>query len=402
LEWNESAGAGNGPYEYRVYVDDSPDFPTPVSHDSGWMTEAEALCDGSTCSWTFTSTNNTKWYWKVRARDPNHSNVTSDWSDSDYFWVVPLNSPPFAPTPIPEPDFNGGGTITLEWYPEADPDENPVQYYVEVDDSPDFSVPEFTSGWTSDLSFDITVGPCTAWNWRVKARDASDLEESGWSSTDYFRDSTVGCGYTIIKEFFEGTGYEEAWTENIGTNCILNEDYSPIPGTPPVDFGSQCLQSVSNSTGYEARADFVYGSQQSKTFTTFYVYVGAESLGSNDNKNIGALIDSGGNSAIDFRLFQGSAGNLKFRFRLYNDGLSTNYNSTAISLNTWYKIEIKYDDTGDTWGWKVNGTTQNSGTLTGTHRTGIQQWRIGFWKGSQAEIGTVYFDRLTVSIDAFD
>jgi hypothetical protein len=64
-----------------------------------------------------------------------------------------------------------------------------VAYYVEVDNNSDFSSPEFytDTGWIAEAYFDITVGPCTEWWWRVKARDVSDLAESGWSN-DTFAD----------------------------------------------------------------------------------------------------------------------------------------------------------------------------------------------------------------------
>ena len=200
---------------------------------------------------------------------------------------------------------------------------------------------------------------------------------------------------TIISESFEGADYEEAWTENIGTGCTLDEDYSPIPGTPPVDFGSQCLQSVSASSGYKARADLAYSSEQANTHTTFYVYVESEDLANSEFKNIGAWLDGSGNSVAVLRLFQGSSGNLRIRLRFYNNSGYGNYDSAAISLDTWYKVEFRYDYTNSTWEYKIDGTTKGSGSLTGAHRTGVKQWRLGFWQSSQAETGVIYLDELT-------
>ena len=227
----------------------------------------------------------------------------------------------------------------------------------------------------------------------VYSNVTSDQENEDYT---YIMDSTI-----IIHESFEGAGYEEAFAENIGTSCILDEN-SSIPGTPPVDFGSQCLKSVSNATGYKARADLVYGSEQIKTFTTLYVYVTSESLANSEFKNIGAWMDGSGNTAAVLRLYRGGAGNLKIRLRFYNNGSYSPYNSAAISLNTWYKVQFKYDDTSNTWEYKVNGTTRGSGSLTGDHRTGVKQWRLGFWQSSQAETGTIYIDQLTVSTESFD
>jgi hypothetical protein len=390
LEWGAVTDPDGEPVQYYVEVDNNSDFSSPEYATPTWI---------SGTNWTTPIDTAATWYWRVKARDAVYTEAESSWSASDSFIMF---GPPPAPTLVDEPDVGSNDpiSVTLEWNAVTCPDGDAPEYYVVVDDNSDFSsLYDETPGWISTNTWDVTVDPFTTWYWRVMARDTvhTDLE-SPWSATGSFE---VYREY-IIKETFEGPGYEEAWTENIGTGCILNEDYSPIPGTPPVDFGSQCLQSVSNSTGYKARADLVYGTQQAKTFTTFYVYIGSEGLGLGDDKNIGGLIDGGGSSAVVFRLRKGTGGNLKFRFRLYNNGTSTNYNSSEISLNTWYKIETKYDDTNNTWEWKVNGVTQDSGTLTGVHRTGIQQWRIGLWQSSQLETGTVYFDRITVSTDAFD
>ena len=214
----------------------------------------------------------------------------------------------------------------------------------------------------------------------------------------YNREGTpLPVGTTIISESFEGAG-EEAWTETIGDSCILDED-SSIPGTPPVDFGSQCLQSISGSSGYEARADLAYSSEQAYTHTTFYVYVESEDLANNEFKNIGAWLDGSGSTVAVLRLFQGSAGNLKIRLRLYNNSGYSSYNSAAISLNTWYKVEFKYD-ANNNWEYKIDGTTRGSGSLGFHHRTGVKQWRLGFWQSNQAKIGTIYFDELTA--ESFD
>jgi hypothetical protein len=209
----------------------------------------------------------------------------------------------------------------------------------------------------------------------------------------------------IISESFEGIGYEEEdWSESIGTNCVLDADYSPIPGTPPVDFGLECLKSLSDDTGYKARADMNYGYtfEQPRTFTTFYCRVEAESLAGDEFKNIGVFLDNGGDQVAVLRLYKTTGGDLTFRMRHYNNGGYTNFDSEAIPPNEWHKIQFMYDNSEDTWEWRVNGAVQEgSGELTGTHRTGIREWRIGFWQSSQAVTGTMYFDNFSVGIGTY-
>ncbi|MBW2172563.1 MAG: hypothetical protein JRF69_11425, partial [Deltaproteobacteria bacterium] len=207
----------------------------------------------------------------------------------------------------------------------------------------------------------------------------------------------------IISESFEGEGYEEDWSPSVGENCVLDEDYSPIPGTPPVDFGSECLKSVSDDTGYKARADMDYGYsyEQPRTFTTFYCLVEDESLAGDEFKNIGLFQDNSGNTVAILRLFQSTEGDLKFRIRRYNNGGYTDFDSGAISLNEWYKIQFMYDDTENTWEWRLDGALQGSGDLTGTHRTGIREWQLGFWQSGQEVTGTIYFDKFSVGVGTY-
>jgi hypothetical protein len=71
--------------------------------------------------------------------------------------------------------------------------------------------------------------------------------------------------------------------------------------------------------------------------------------------------------------------------------------NAVVSLNTWHKIDIKYDNTNDTWEWKFDGVVQDSGGLTGSHYTGLQKWFLGFADMTQQQTGTIYFDLFTVN-----
>ncbi|MBW1860628.1 MAG: hypothetical protein JRI70_11390 [Deltaproteobacteria bacterium] len=206
----------------------------------------------------------------------------------------------------------------------------------------------------------------------------------------------------IISESFEGEGFEEDWSPSIGDNCVLDPD-STIPIDPPVDFGEDCLKSVSDDTGYKARADMDlgYGFEQPRTFTTFYCLVEAESLESNEEKNIGVFVDNSGSTVAMLRLYRSIEGDLKFRMRRYNNGGFTNFDSDAISLNTWNKIQFMYDYSESTWEWRVDGALQGSGDLIGTHRTGIREWWLGFWQSNQTETGTIYFDKFSVGVGTY-
>jgi hypothetical protein len=403
LAWHPSTNPTGGALEYMVQVDNDWWFYSP-DYVIAWTPDETATTE------PIPTDANTKWYWRVKARGVD-TGLESFYSTKDSFKVVPLLPPASPPAPflIAEPDFDSGDIdtdITLRWDPVTDPEGHSVEYLVEVDNNPNFIIPNYSSGWDSAESYDITVAPCTKWWWRVKARDAVDEHESQWSLTDNFMDTSNSCT-TVVDESFEETksvedGYDDApWTETVDNitcpNCILDPD-SAMPGTTlPPNAGSECLKAVSAGPDYIAYTTIDYGLEQSKTFTSFYLYVEEEDLVENSGKYIAAFQDSADNYVFTFRLYRLS-GQLLFNLRIYNNGAMVDYGFNAVvSLNTWHKIDIKYDNTNDTWEWKFDGVVQDSGGLTGSHYTGLQKWFLGFADMTQQQTGTIYFDLFTVN-----
>jgi hypothetical protein len=409
LEWEDVDDPNGDPVEYFVQVDDTLLFNTP-NYESGWMTEGEANCDGSTCSWMITISEAKTWYWRVKARDADHTDAESAFSFYDSFIITSTAGGPeipSAPTLLNEPDdvSTVAKDVMLEWVPVTCPDGDPVEYYVEVDDASDFNSPT-SSGWISETTNCISytcswtataLDPDITWYWRVQARDEVHPDKvSEWSGVDSFF-----IHLPIVNESFEknivsdGTGYDETWTETVGDGSTLNPD-SDIPGiTPPADAGSECLNAISDATGYQAFARLNYGSEEPKTFTRFYLYVEAEGLADGDVKLIGRVKNSSNNDVFRLRLSK-SSGQLQFNIRVYNNGSYEDYYAD-ISLDTWYRIDIKYDDSSNTWEWKLDGAVQDGGNLIGTHYTGIQKWDLGFISTSQTYTGTVYYDLFIVN-----
>ncbi|MDY6952743.1 MAG: cytochrome c3 family protein, partial [Thermodesulfobacteriota bacterium] len=257
---------------------------------------------------------------------------------------------------------------------------------------------------TGGGAYSATV--CDAWSGTViptkggyrfepESRDYANVT-SGQTNQSYSAIST------IIDESFEGKGYEEDFTETVGSSCTVDED-SGIPGTPPDHFGCQCLKTHSRAWGFVARTDLVYPTQQARTFTNFYILIESESLAADGSfEKIFGLYDANGDSVSVLRLSKNTSGDLKFKYRLYNNGASTTvYTSEALSLNTWYKVGIKYDDTSNAYEMRFNDAVVASGSLTGAHRTGVKQWRLGWYPGGNELSGTTYYDKLTVSTDSF-
>ena len=286
------------------------------------------------------------------------------------------------------------------------PDGDSADYYVEVDDDPEFGSPA-SSGWILTTSWTaLNLDSDMMWHWRVKARDSIHTGlESVWSGVDSFK-----INLPIINESFEEAesvedGYDDGpWTEYGDVNYI-NPD-AAVPGTtPPPDAGLECLQSISTDLSdpqYKAFAKINYGSEEPRTFTRMYFYVEAEGLENGSNKYIGTFQDSANNDVIRLRLNQ-NADQLRLRFSVYVNETDT-YQDYFINIETgtWYRLEVKYDDTDNTWEarlFDVDGILLDhaSGTMTGTHYTGIQKWNLGFMQNTQTITGTVYYDLFVVN-----
>jgi predicted CxxxxCH...CXXCH cytochrome family protein len=178
LQWNPVTSPDGDPVQYYLQVDDDPSFSSP-NFTGTWST--------ATTRTTTALPSNQTYYWRVQARDSIHTAYVSPWSSVDEFRLI---QPPPAPTLITQPDNECGSacSVQLQWNAVAAPDNDPVEYYVQVDDQSNFSSPNFVSGWLSENNW-ITpsFGTNTLWYWRVQARDAVHTAGlSAWSASSSF------------------------------------------------------------------------------------------------------------------------------------------------------------------------------------------------------------------------
>ena len=183
LEWSQVSDPEGDPVEYYIQVDDVSDFSSP--DEIGWLTEGAASCDGNTCSWALTLATNKAWYWRVKARDANYTDIVSLWS----FDSFTIYQPPSAPTVIPAPDTTNE-SINLWWNAVTCPDGDPIRYSIQMDDDPNFGSPDFTSAWSEDTYVSVSYHDLPiagVYCWRVRARDnAHTVLVSPWSGSDCF------------------------------------------------------------------------------------------------------------------------------------------------------------------------------------------------------------------------
>ena len=156
----------NGPIEYYVEVDDDPAFGS-VNYNSGWI---------SGTSWSPTLPTNTTWYWRVKARDANHTTAqdpVSGWSATDSFIMSDGIAPPQVTLTSPADttgfaDYYCGGSPGIGFSWNAVP---PVaEYYVEVSTDSTFTTVNYPSGWISGTSWSAGIAPGATYYWRVQAK----------------------------------------------------------------------------------------------------------------------------------------------------------------------------------------------------------------------------------------
>lgn len=168
LQWNTVPPFA----QYRLEVDNESGFSNPLVYDSGWTTDISRTVNMTTAG---------TYYWRVQARD-TVTLATGPLSEVRSFMV---NKPPTVPVLVDEPNTTST-SITLDWNASTDPEgNNPVQYYAQVDDDPNFGSPNFGGVWQSGTSLSFTVGTNTTWYWRIKAKDSLNFE-SAWSLVDSF------------------------------------------------------------------------------------------------------------------------------------------------------------------------------------------------------------------------
>lgn len=219
---------------------------------------------------------------------------------------------------------------------------------------------------------------------------------SGWTNTDIPADFG-----NLLDEGFEGTGYQNTWSETIGSGSVVDEDSTAV--TPPTGGGSQILNIQKVSPNYNAKTRFDMGSEQSITYSRFYVYITSEGLSNSQFHYLFRTYNGSSQNVTNLRLNQNASGELRFQYDYWNNGgtsLSANYPNVAlgagsISLNTWYKIELKYDATNSSVEFRVNGSTVGSaGTLTGSLRNPPRYIDLG--NDSFSYTLNAYYDRVAV------
>lgn len=204
----------------------------------------------------------------------------------------------------------------------------------------------------------------------------------------------------FFDEKCEGAGYEEGWTESITSGDTIDEDANSSDVSSPSGWGSQCLKYIKVNPGSTRVYSDLFASAKVICYVRHEIVITAEGLGNGGTFLLGRMADSGNSVFFVWNLYQ-TGGNLYFRVQSNHDGSPNYYNSlSTISLNTRYRIEVKWDATNDLWAWRIDGVDQpndqdgsdpveSEGALTSTHKTNTKRIQVG---GNETETITFYSD----------
>ncbi len=211
----------------------------------------------------------------------------------------------------------------------------------------------------------------------------------------------------VWNEKFETSDYDETWsvgesTEGLST-IVQNTATSEV--SSPTQWGAQCLKCVSVGTTDE-QAYVAHNPSWSTAmhFRDEFV-ITSEDLADTNQNVILKMWNSGAVDPVMEVQVRQDSGVLHLRVGVNHDGTGLSFTTgvIALSLNTRYRWEGQFDITNDIWEWKIDGTSEASGTLTNpatSHPTDIGVLRLGAGIASNDEAMTIYHD--LVAVDDLD
>jgi len=227
------------------------------------------------------------------------------------------------------------------------------------------------------------------------------------------------CAATYsLKESFEGTGYENSWTEDEGGGTHVLEDNTG-PGSLPSGGGSQCLQ-LNNSDPDrdwdDARACWQAGTAITTFYLRFWLYIVEDTLANTEIADIAGFNYAGGDGMEVIQIYK-NATQMELRLHYYDKGFGQWANSTSLNISTaqWYRIDLYYlgDNSAPYEGkytFRVDGNVieDHAANLRLTGGIGINcaldpkqglQFCLGDCAGGAVAIMTIDFDCICVKID---
>jgi len=210
-------------------------------------------------------------------------------------------------------------------------------------------------------------------------------------------------------EKFEGSGYENSWSEIAGTGT-LDEDADPADVSSPSGWGDQCFKVIAPNATLTSTSTTAFNESDSWIRFEFIITDGLAEFSTN-SQNIIFLVSENGVDYIYGLLVYWNGSDVIFRLWDYQAGSPRTNRDTNIVVaeDTLYRAELKWDSTNDAYAIRINGVDQpnnidstypitSEGTLTASHAIHANILSIGGrnWFGAVTNYYTAYFDRVSV------
>ena len=171
----------------------------------------------------------------------------------------------------------------------------------------------------------------------------------------------------IFDEKLEGAGYEEAgWTEQVGIGCTVDEDADPADAGSPSGWESQCLKIIkaANVVTYTFNQIGDAGIRYTRIEV---VFTDISNLGIDEWALTAFATDNAGSNYCWELYVYNNAGTKRLYLQSWHNGIGHGFEGPAVSEDTRYRIELKWDSTNNLWEWKIDDISQDSGSLTAGH-----------------------------------
>ena len=178
-------------------------------------------------------------------------------------------------------------------------------------------------------------------------------------------DCIPDCSGLTDCQNFEGTGYDnsEAWTTTTAGSGAIDEDAAtPGAGSP----SKWCFQALKSTTTAAAETAYIHNDADLGDAAISYFRIdfvlASHSLANTEENSIFHVANNAWDHLIRANIYN-NGGTLELRISSYHDDLLNSYTAlTAISLNTRYRLEIKWDTTNNLWAWRLNDVDQPNNT----------------------------------------
>lgn len=190
-----------------------------------------------------------------------------------------------------------------------------------------------------------------------------------------------------FSESFEGTGYENTWTETIDAGNTVDEDSTAV--SPPTCGGSHVLYTDTGGTNAQAFTLWDNGAgNNGDNRIRFYIKFNNVNTGDSATMEVFRLQGTVRNLYINFRYNPAGGLNRHLSFGYYSSGEVTVGTSSPLNEDQWYRVEARYDSTNALYEFLLDGVSLFSGSIA-TPRTDSRYYRLGH---SGARTHNIYFD----------